>query len=352
MRCVCVKASRSYDVLIEPGLLDRSGELLRQVSRAKTAVIVCGEKVFSLYEARVRQSLESAGFQVLTFVHPSGEEHKNLNTYARLLSFLTRQHVTRSDLLVALGGGVTGDLCGFAAATYQRGVEFAQVPTTLLAMVDSSVGGKTAVDLPEGKNLVGAFYQPVRVLCDPDTLATLPEEQFACGCAEVIKYGVLGSEAFFDSLAETPVRQQLEDVISTCVQMKRDVVAEDEFDRGRRQLLNLGHSIGHAVEACSSFSILHGQAVAIGMAMITRAAVQLGDCPRESLDRLLALLERYGLPTRTEVPADSLFQAMAGDKKRSGDSMNLIVPQGIGRCRIQTVPVDSLKEWLLMGGAK
>ena len=352
MRTVVVRASRTYDVLIEAGILDRSGKLLRQVSRSDTAVIVSGEKVYPLYGQRLKDSLEKAGFRVVSFLHPSGEEHKTLETYAELLSFMAREHVTRSDLMIALGGGVTGDLCGFAAATYLRGIDFAQIPTTLLAMVDSSVGGKTAVDLPEGKNLVGAFYQPIRVLCDPETLETLPEEQFICGCAEVIKYGVLGNEAFFDSLVERPVRSQLETVIQTCVEMKRDIVLEDEFDRGRRQLLNLGHSIGHAVEACSSFSILHGQAVAIGMAMITRASYAKGICEEDTLRRLLSVLQQYGLPCRTDLPASTLLQSMAGDKKRSGDRMNLIVPEAIGRCRIERVPISSLQQWLLSGGAK
>ena len=196
MRTVVVRASRTYDVLIEAGILDRSGELLRQVSRSDTAVIVSGEKVYPLYGQRLKDSLEKAGFRVVSFLHPSGEEHKTLETYAELLSFMAREHVTRSDLMIALGGGVTGDLCGFAAATYLRGIDFAQIPTTLLAMVDSSVGGKTAVDLPEGKNLVGAFYQPIRVLCDPETLETLPEEQFdaplglSTGAADI--FGVTG----------------------------------------------------------------------------------------------------------------------------------------------------------------
>ena len=199
MRQVLVSASRDYEVLIEPGLLDRAGKLLRPASQAKTAVIVAGENVWPLYGKKVQTSLNAAGFETRVFLLKAGEQYKTLETYAALLHFLSENHMTRSDLLVALGGGVTGDLTGFAAATYQRGMDFAQIPTTLLAMVDSSVGGKTAVDLPTGKNQVGAFYQPVRVLCDPDTLQTLPEEEFACGCAEVVKYGVLGDTGFLNS---------------------------------------------------------------------------------------------------------------------------------------------------------
>lgn len=351
MTTVRVHASRDYEVKIAHGLLGEAGAQLRPVTRAKTAVIVSGEHVFPLYGARLRASLEAAGFRVLAYMHPSGEQHKNLETYGKLLRFLSENQVTRSDVLVALGGGVTGDLTGFAAATYQRGIDFVQIPTTLLAMVDSSVGGKTAVDLPTGKNQVGCFYQPNLVLCDPGVLRTLRSEEFRCGCAEVIKYGVLGNAAFLDELRRTPISEQLEHVIQTCVEMKRDIVAEDEFDRGRRQLLNLGHSFGHAVETCSDFQILHGQAVAIGMAMITRAAVAKGICGGETLEALLSLLRQYGLPTETEISRKALLEAMLSDKKRSGDTMNLIVPEAIGRCRIEKVPVGELPDWLRLGGA-
>lgn len=347
-----VEASRSYSVLIEKGLLDQVGERLRALSRATCAVIVSGSRVFPLYGERLRLSLEKAGFQVLCFTHPSGEEHKNLQTYGELLRFLSENRVTRSDVLLALGGGVTGDLCGFAAATYLRGVDYVQVPTSLLAMVDSSVGGKTAVDLPTGKNQVGCFYQPLAVFCDPDTLSSLPGEQLRCGLAEVVKYGLLKDERFFDTLFSADLADRMDWVIRRCVEMKRDLVREDEFDRGSRQLLNLGHSVGHAVEACSGFSILHGQAVAIGMAAITRAAVQKGLCDGETLDRLLALLGCLGLPTELPYPAERLLEEMTRDKKRSGDRMNLIVPERIGVCRILPVKVDELRDWLTAGGAK
>ena len=221
------------------------------------------------------------------------------------------------DCIIALGGGVTGDISGFAAATYQRGMEFVQIPTTLLSAVDSSVGGKTAVNLPKGKNQVGSFYQPSLVICDPELLSSLPEAEFACGCAEVIKYAMLGSPEFFEQLEALPVRSRLEDVICRCVEMKRDIVAQDEFDRGLRQLLNLGHSVGHAVEACSGFSLLHGQAVSIGMAVITRAAVEMGFCPRNSLDRLLSLLRACGLPTETEYTLEQLLPMSFGPEKLS-----------------------------------
>ena len=352
MRSVRVEASRCYEVLIGRGLTDEAGERIRCVSRAETAVIVAGDHVWPLYGARVQRSLEAAGFRVLHYLLPHGEQYKTLETYGGLVNFLCDHRLTRSDVLVALGGGVTGDLTGFAAATYQRGCGFVQLPTTLLAAVDSSVGGKTAVDLPGGKNQAGAFYQPSLVLCDPDTLATLPEEEFRCGCAEVIKYGMLGDAAFFAALEERPVREQLEDVIERCVSMKRDIVHEDEFDTGLRRLLNLGHSFGHAVEACSGYTLLHGQAVAVGMAMIARAAVEKGYCEAETLDRLLTVLEKYELPTTCNYSVGELSAALLADKKMTGSTMHLVVPEAVGRCRIVKVPAGELNDWLRLGGAR
>ena len=351
MKTVSVQASRNYEVKIGAGLLDRAGGELRSVSRAETAVIVAGDIVWPLYGEWVKTSLENAGFRVLHYVLPHGERHKTLETYAGLVNFLCENRLTRSDVLVALGGGVTGDVTGFAAATYQRGCGFVQLPTTLLAMVDSSVGGKTAVDLPGGKNQVGAFYQPQLVLCDPDTLRTLPEEEFRCGCAEVIKYGMLGDAAFFASLGKTHVRGQLETVIERCVTMKRDIVREDEFDTGLRRLLNLGHSFGHAVEKCSDFTVLHGQAVAVGMAMMTRAAVEKGCCEKDALKKLLDILNFYGLPTACEYGAEELAEAMLSDKKMTGSTMHLVVPEAVGVCRVLAVPASELSDWLRAGGA-
>ena len=350
MKTVHISASKEYDVLVGSGLLDEAGERIRAVTRAKTAVIISGDNVFPIYGERVAASLRAAGFRVLSYVIPHGEQSKCLAVYGQLLAFLSENRLNRSDVLVALGGGVTGDLTGFAASTYQRGMNFVQIPTTLLAAVDSSVGGKTAIDLPTGKNQVGTFYQPSLVLCDPDTLATLPEEEFRCGCAEVIKYGLLGNAAFFEELVRTPIKDQIEHVITTCVEMKRDIVGEDEFDRGRRQMLNLGHSIGHAVEACSGFTVLHGQAVAIGMAVITRAAYSKGLCGSDTLDAVLGVLRKYGLPTEAGYPLDDMARAAMADKKLSGGSINLIVPREIGRCEIMPVPAEEISQWMQAGG--
>ena len=351
MKTVQIEASRSYDVRIGRGLLDDCGRQIAERVRCASAAVVADDTVYALYGERVCASLEAAGVRTVCYVFPHGEKSKNLLEYAKILNFLAENRVTRADALIALGGGVTGDLGGFAAATYLRGIPFVQLPTTLLAAVDSSVGGKTAVDLPAGKNLAGAFYQPELVLCDLDTLDSLPREIFLDGCAEVIKYAVLGSRELFALLADIPSGKGLEEVTARCVEMKRDFVQSDERDRGARQMLNLGHTFGHAVEASSRFTLSHGKSVAIGMAMILRAACSRGLCSAETRDAVIALLQRYGLPTECPYPADMLLGALSADKKIFGTRLNLVVPTDIGACRLLPVGVDELSGWLRDGGA-
>ena len=351
MKTVHIDASRSYDVRIGRGLLDDCGRQIAERVRCASAAVVADDTVYALYGERVCASLEAADVRTVCYVFPHGEKSKNLLEYAKILNFLAENRVTRADALIALGGGVTGDLGGFAAATYLRGIPFVQLPTTLLAAVDSSVGGKTAVDLPAGKNLAGAFYQPELVLCDLDTLDSLPREIFLDGCAEVIKYAVLGSRELFALLADIPSGKGLEEVTARCVEMKRDFVQSDELDRGARQMLNLGHTFGHAVEASSRFTLSHGKSVAIGMAMILRAACSRGLCSAETRDAVIALLQRYGLPTECPYPADMLLGALSADKKIFGTRLNLVVPTDIGACRLLPVGVDELSGWLRDGGA-
>ena len=351
MKTVHIDASRSYDVRIGRGLLADCGRQIAERVRCASAAVVADDTVYALYGERVCASLEAAGVRTVCYVFPHGEKSKNLLEYAKILNFLAENRVTRADALIALGGGVTGDLGGFAAATYLRGIPFVQLPTTLLAAVDSSVGGKTAVDLPAGKNLAGAFYQPELVLCDLDTLDSLPREIFLDGCAEVIKYAVLGSRELFALLADIPSGKGLEEVTARCVEMKRDFVQSDELDRGARQMLNLGHTFGHAVEASSRFTLSHGKSVAIGMAMILRAACSRGLCSAETRDAVIALLQRYGLPTECPYPADMLLGALSADKKIFGTRLNLVVPTDIGACRLLPVGVDELSGWLRDGGA-
>ncbi|MBD9281094.1 MAG: 3-dehydroquinate synthase, partial [Clostridiales bacterium] len=286
---------RSYPIHIERGLLAKTGEMIRENLGDIAVAVVSDDHVAPLYMEEVVSSMEKVGLRVCSIVLPHGEQTKCLKSLETLYAFLCEHHLTRKDAIVALGGGVIGDLAGLAAATYLRGVHFVQLPTTLLAAVDSSVGGKTAVDLPAGKNLAGAFYQPELVLCDLDTLDSLPREIFLDGCAEVIKYAVLGSRELFALLADIPSGKGLEEVTARCVEMKRDFVQSDELDRGARQMLNLGHTFGHAVEASSRFTLSHGKSVAIGMAMILRAACSRGLCSAEMRDAVIALLQRYGL---------------------------------------------------------
>lgn len=344
MNTVHVRASRGYDVLIGSGLLGTLGAHAAALDKARKVCIVSDSNVWPLYGDLAMNALAEAGLEAIpAFVFPAGEESKNGHTYLDLLNHLARHQMTRSDLIVALGGGVVGDLAGFAAATYLRGIRFIQVPTTLLAAVDSSVGGKTAIDLPAGKNLAGAFCQPSLVLCDTDTLRTLPEEIFRDGCAEVIKYGILYDEAFFSYLESTGPEFDRAAVITRCVELKRDVVAEDEYDTGMRMKLNLGHTIGHGVEASSNFTLSHGKSVAIGMAIVTRAS----HCPDG--DRIIEILKRFGLPTTTEFDAQTLYRCALSDKKRGGSMVNLIIPRRVGKCEIVPTPVEEILTFIEEG---
>ena len=343
MKTVTVTASKTYDVLIGSGILSDLGAETAKLGKSSKIAIVSDSNVWPLYGKIASDSLENDGFSVVSFVFPAGEESKNGSTYLELLNFLAQNQLTRSDMIVALGGGVVGDLAGFAAATYLRGIRFIQVPTTLLAAVDSSVGGKTAIDLPAGKNLAGAFCQPSLVLCDIDTLNTLPDEIFRDGCAEVIKYGILYDPSLFAQLEQQGLSFDREAVIARCVELKRDVVMEDEFDTGARMKLNLGHTIGHGVEAVSNFSISHGKAVAIGMAIVSRAS----HCPHN--DRITGILKLFGLPTHTDFDSESLFKSALSDKKRSGGTVNLIIPKRIGQCDIVPTPVEKLQSFIEEG---
>ena len=343
MRSVTVKTSATYEVLIGSGLLQKAGEAVKKVISPCKAAIVTDSTVVHLYEETVRKSLTEAGFSVCTFVFPTGEASKNIHTLSHLLEFLAKEEMTRTDLIVALGGGVTGDLAGFGAAVYLRGIPFVQIPTTFLAAIDSSVGGKTAVDLEAGKNLAGAFYQPKLVLCDTDVLQTLPEVVFADGIAEALKYGVLGDAALFEKIAGGDFRQDLEEIIETCVSMKRDVVEEDEFDTGKRQLLNLGHTFGHAIEQKSHFQMTHGHAVAIGMHLIAKAAEAKGIAEKGTAAAIAKALEQTQLPKETEFSPAEVAEGTLRDKKRRGGTISFVFPKKIGACEIVKIPVEEVE---------
>lgn len=349
MKSVTVRASKTYTVQIGSNLLKQLGAYTAELCAPCKAAIISDSNVWPLYGKAAEVSLIDAGFQTIHYTFPAGETSKNGAVYLSILNFLAENKLTRSDIVIALGGGVVGDITGFAAATYLRGIHYIQVPTTLLAMVDSSVGGKTAIDLPAGKNLAGAFYQPSLVLCDIDVLKTLPSDVFCDGCAEVIKYGLLFDEALFSHLEEKGLDFDRELTIARCVELKRNVVMEDEFDIGLRQKLNLGHTIGHGVEAQSNYRISHGQAVAIGMAIVTKAAVYRGFCKPETFNLVTAILEKFNLPQKTEYTASQLYNSALSDKKRSGVSVNLIIPHSIGSCIISPTPISELQSFIEAG---
>lgn len=349
MNIVSVSASQKYDVIIGDNLLSDLGKYAAKIQPNCTVVIISDTNAWPLYGNCAVSSISSAGLAQIHFVIPAGESSKNAKTYLEIVNFLAENKITRSDLIIALGGGVVGDITGFAAATYLRGLSYLQVPTTLLAMVDSSVGGKTAIDLPAGKNLLGAFKQPSLVLCDISTLSTLPESVFIDGCAEVIKYGMLYDAELVQYLMTTGLNFDRELVITKCVTYKRDVVQEDEFDVGARQKLNFGHTIGHAIESMSNFQITHGMAVAAGMSIVTKAAFNKKLCSEATYQTLTKLLERFNLPIETYYSAHELYTSALSDKKRSGGSVNLIIPRTIGDCDILSLPVIELTSFIEAG---
>ena len=349
MKEIAVTASKNYNVMIGRGLHAQVGAYAAELGKTGKAAIISDSNVWPLYGTAVENSLKSAGFGVCNFVFAAGESSKNGNTYLTILNFLAENRLSRSDLLIALGGGVVGDITGFAAATYLRSISYIQIPTTLLAMVDSSVGGKTAIDLPAGKNLAGAFYQPSLVLCDIDALDTLPCDVFRDGCAEIIKYGILYDPNLFEHLYKSGLSFDREMVVSRCVELKRDVVAQDEFDTGARQRLNLGHTIGHGIEANSNFTVSHGQAVAIGMAIVSKAGCAMGICSQNTYSSILTVIDKFGFPKTTGCTAAALYHSALSDKKRAGGTVNLIVPEAIGSCMIRPTPVEELQSFIEAG---
>ena len=336
----------AYTVTIGPGLLKNCGGLLRKTLPVCRVAVVTDSIVGPLYLETVTESLKAAGYTVSAYEFPAGEGSKNLETLSGILEFLASERLTRSDCLAALGGGVAGDMAGFAAACYLRGIRYVQLPTTLLSAVDSSVGGKTAIDLKAGKNLAGAFLQPAAVLCDTDCLKTLPPEVLADGAAEAIKTAVLSDPGLFNSLEDgmAPLLDPAA-LIAGCVAYKAGVVERDEREQGERKLLNLGHTVGHAIEKCSGYTVPHGHAVAAGLSIIARASARLGwtsgDGARTA-ERICSALRLTGLPISTEYTPEALAEAALADKKRAGDSITIVVPKEIGACALMEIPVSEL----------
>ena len=339
-----VDAGSGYDILMEPDILDRAGQHIRAaLPRAKRLFVVTDTNVSPLYGPRLVASLEKLSFEVHTHVIPAGETSKSAAELVGLWEWLTARGVTRTDAVIALGGGVVGDLAGFAASTVLRGVDMVQIPTTLLSQVDSSVGGKTAIDLSTGKNLAGTFCQPKLVLMDPGVLSTLPDADFMSGMAEVIKYGCIWSADFFDFLAARPTRAALTaDILSilyTCCDIKRRVVVEDEHDTGLRMILNFGHTLGHAYELAGHYETwTHGQAVAAGMVTAAELGQQLEITEPGAAQRLRDILTPLGLPTHIPCDLAHMEKAVSIDKKSAGDNVTLILLEKIGVVRPLTLP--------------
>lgn len=343
MKKLGVNVGAGYDIFIEKGLLSSCGEYIKNVTDAKKVCVISDTNVFPIYGDKVCQSIEEQGFEVLTYVFEAGEASKTTATVISMVEFLAQNELTRGDIVVALGGGVCGDMAGFAAAIYLRGIDFVQIPTSLLAQVDSSVGGKTAVDLPQGKNLCGSFHQPVLVIIDPDTLDTLTPHFFSDGMAEAIKTGCIKSAPLFDRIEKEDAKDFIEDMIFDCVSIKVGVVERDEKEHGERALLNFGHTAGHSIEKLHNFStISHGEAVGIGMVMITAAGEANGITAAGTSDRIAAVLKKYGLLTKDENSLSDIIENMNADKKRTSDSINFTLLRSIGDSFNQKIKYEEI----------
>jgi len=354
MRRINIKVSTEYDVLIGSGLLGKAGKYIAEVIKPCKVCIVSDDTVYGLYGKVLLDSLENSGYEVCVFTFPKGEESKNMQVAGEILEFMAEKKLTRTDIIVAMGGGVTGDLAGFVASCYLRGIAFVQIPTTLLAAVDSSVGGKTGVNLTHGKNLAGAFWQPSLVICDCDMFKSLNNDTLLEGIAEVIKYGVIADEELFDFMAESNIqtlfeKNLLEGIVEKCVKIKGDIVSRDERDTGERQLLNFGHTLGHAIEKLSNYEIPHGHAVAIGMLYISRIAFMAGLSPEICHLKIKEILTKYGFTLTCQYSAYELYEAALIDKKRAGNLITLILPDKIGSCRLEKVDIVSFREFIRKG---
>jgi 3-dehydroquinate synthase len=341
MKKINVNVAKSYDVLVGAGLLEEAGKLIANVdSKIQKLMIVSDSHVAPLYLSDLRESLEAAGYEVFDFVFEAGEQSKTLNTIGDILGALAVAAFTRTDAVVALGGGVATDMAGFAASIFLRGIKVFQIPTSLLAQVDASVGGKTGVDLPEGKNLVGAFWQPSLVIVDTGVLASLDDVLFTEGMAEVIKYAFILDKGLYELLQNRVTKNsaELEEVVARCIELKAEVVSQDEHDNGLRQLLNFGHTIGHVIEAHSNFTVSHGFAVAKGMERISRGS--------PVHDALVQMLKLYDLPCDDPISADQIMAGIMNDKKKRGSNITAVVVNEIGKGELKPMPVEEFRNYL------
>jgi 3-dehydroquinate synthase len=349
MEKILIESAQPYQVCIGQNILPQAGALAAEVLQPATLALVMDETVAAYYGREAKAAFQQAGFQVAEYFFPAGEQAKSMDRLAHLLEFLAEKGLGRNDCIAALGGGVTGDLAGLAAALYQRGIAYIQLPTTLLAAVDSSVGGKTAVNLQSGKNLAGAFWQPRLVLCDCQTFATLPQAEISAGAAECVKYAVLSDPALLQQLTDCALDAPWQQIVQLCVRYKADIVRMDEKEQGLRQLLNLGHTIGHAAERLSDYSIRHGEAVAMGLMIISRAAEKMSLARDGISAEIAAALRALRLPLHCPYAAEQLAEIALTDKKRRGEHINLVLPEDIGKCRIYPLPIEQLLPLIASG---
>ncbi|MCM1113937.1 MAG: 3-dehydroquinate synthase [Clostridium sp.] len=343
MRKLTVNVNDAYDILIEKGLINKVGELVRTVLDCKKITLISDTNVYAIYGETVKAALEAQNYEVFTYIFPAGEASKKTSTVVDMVEFMADKELTRQDGVVALGGGVCGDMAGFAAAIYLRGIKFVQVPTSLLAQVDSSVGGKTAVDLPQGKNLCGAFHQPSMVIIDPNVLNTLTDHFFADGMGEVIKAGCIKSKTLFERLENENAKDIIEDIIFACVDIKRQVVENDEKEHGERALLNFGHTCGHAIEKLWNFeTVSHGEAVGIGMAMISKVGEELGITAKGTCDRIIRVLEKNNMKIADTHSTAEIVDAMRADKKRTSAGIKFAMLKEIGDSFIYPVASEDI----------
>lgn len=362
MKTISVETGRPYNMIIGNGILQDAAKYILEVTEPCHAALVTDSNVAGLYAGTVSEVLTDAGFDVTLIEFPAGEENKNLESYGAIQEQLARAGLTRSDIIIALGGGVTGDMAGFAAATYLRGIRYIQIPTTYLAAVDSSVGGKTAVDLGKGKNLCGAFWQPSLVLCDYSTFRTLSPSEMLDGSAEAYKSAMISDISLAEPVKDIMVKYQdsggevtddilgmLEDVIEKSVTVKKRVVEEDERDTGARQLLNFGHTFGHSIEKLSDYAIPHGHAVARGMVCEARAAFKLDLTAIDLTDKIAYDLSEMGFELSVPYEAEKMLGVAKGDKKVRSNSITVVVPEAEGTCGLRSIPIDELGDYILAG---
>ncbi|MCQ2546921.1 MAG: 3-dehydroquinate synthase [Clostridia bacterium] len=350
MKEITINTSKQYSVLIEEGLLAKAGEELGRIceaSEGRKVCLVCDSNVYGLYGRGgmpLCDSLLAAGYDVYAYVFKPGEQYKTLATVEALTGFLSENGFTRSDCIAALGGGVTGDIAGFAASIFMRGISFIQIPTSLLAAADSSAGGKTGVNTDAGKNMLGTFWQPDLVLFDPDTLNTLPADQLLNGLAEIIKCAFIADGSILDAISDG-----LPEAAAKAIEVKKEIVERDERESGERRLLNLGHTIGHAIEKCSAYTVPHGAAVISGMYLVSLAADSLGWSEEPVAHLIRTVMDAFGFELIDDYSAEELAAAALHDKKRSGDSITIVYPDSPGHSSLKAIPAGELEAFISCG---